>query len=93
MERELSSKKVYLGEAKHSRADRDDGKRFIVRADEKLTAFIELEAAIAACGELSGQAGEIFAKLGGADPTLNRRDGLRPLGSSPLPDPQFQRIN
>jgi hypothetical protein len=27
-------------------AHRDDGKRFIVRADEKLTAFLELEAAI-----------------------------------------------
>src|SRR5438876_8429653 len=27
-------------------AHRDDGKRFIVRADEKLTAFVELEAAI-----------------------------------------------
>jgi len=27
-------------------AHRDDGKRFVVRADEKLTAFIELEAAI-----------------------------------------------
>jgi hypothetical protein len=26
-------------------AHRDDGKRFIVRADEKLTAFLELEAA------------------------------------------------
>jgi len=25
---------------------RDDGKRFIVHADEKLTAFVELEAAI-----------------------------------------------
>ena len=25
---------------------RDDGKRFIVRADEKLTAFVELERAI-----------------------------------------------
>jgi hypothetical protein len=25
---------------------RDDGKRFVVRADEKLTAFLELEAAI-----------------------------------------------
>jgi hypothetical protein len=24
----------------------DDGKRFVVRADEKLTAFLELEAAI-----------------------------------------------
>jgi hypothetical protein len=27
-------------------AHRDDGKRFIVRADEKLTAFVELEAAV-----------------------------------------------
>ena len=29
-------------------AHRGDGKRFVVRADEKLTAFLELEAAIAA---------------------------------------------
>jgi hypothetical protein len=27
-------------------AHRDDGKRFVVRADEKLTAFLELESAI-----------------------------------------------
>jgi hypothetical protein len=27
-------------------AHRDDGKRFVVRADEKLTAFVELESAI-----------------------------------------------
>jgi hypothetical protein len=27
-------------------AHRDDGQRFVVRADEKLTAFLELEAAI-----------------------------------------------
>jgi hypothetical protein len=27
-------------------AHRDDGRRFIVRADEKLTAFVELERAI-----------------------------------------------
>jgi hypothetical protein len=27
-------------------AHRDDGKRFIVRADDKLTAFLELETAI-----------------------------------------------
>jgi hypothetical protein len=30
---------------------RGDGKRFVVRADEKLTAFVELEAAIRACGD------------------------------------------
>ena len=29
------------------------GKRFIVRADEKLTAFLELESAIRGCGELA----------------------------------------
>src|SRR5436189_6451075 len=29
-------------------AHRDDGKRFVVRADEKLTAFLELEAEIRA---------------------------------------------
>ena len=35
-------------------AYRDDGKRFVVRADEKLTAFIELQSAIqaAASGSL-----------------------------------------
>jgi hypothetical protein len=31
----------------------DYEKRFILRADEMLTAFVELEAAIRACGELS----------------------------------------
>jgi hypothetical protein len=34
-------------------AHRGDGKRYVVRADEKLTAFVELEAAICVCGELS----------------------------------------
>jgi hypothetical protein len=27
-------------------AHRDDGKRFVVRADEKLTTFVELESAV-----------------------------------------------
>jgi hypothetical protein len=34
-------------------AHRDDGKRFIVRSDEKLTAFLELESAIRPCAELA----------------------------------------
>jgi hypothetical protein len=34
-------------------AHRDDGKRLAARADEKLTAFLELESAIWACGELA----------------------------------------
>jgi hypothetical protein len=33
-------------------AHRDDGQRFVVHADEKLTAFMELESTICACGEL-----------------------------------------
>ena len=32
-------------------AHRGDGKRFVVHADEKLTAFVELEWATRACGE------------------------------------------
>ena len=31
-------------------AHRGDGKRFVVRADEKLTAFVELESVIRTCG-------------------------------------------
>jgi hypothetical protein len=34
-------------------AHRDDGKCLAARADEKLTAFLELESAIWACGELA----------------------------------------
>jgi hypothetical protein len=33
-------------------AQRDDGKRLVVRADEKLTAFLKPETAIRGCGEL-----------------------------------------
>jgi hypothetical protein len=31
-------------------AHRGNGKRFVVRADEKLTAFVELESAMRGCG-------------------------------------------
>jgi hypothetical protein len=34
-------------------AHRNDGKRFVVRADEKLSAFLELESAICAFGEFT----------------------------------------
>jgi hypothetical protein len=34
-------------------AHRDDERRFVVRADEKLTAFMQLESAIRPGGELS----------------------------------------
>jgi len=39
-------------------AHRDDGKRFVVRADEKLTAFLELEAAIRAARGATFRAGD-----------------------------------
>jgi hypothetical protein len=35
-------------------AHRDDGKRFVVRADEKLTAFLELQSAVHERGERLG---------------------------------------
>jgi hypothetical protein len=34
-------------------AHRDDGKRFVVHADEKLTAFLELESTIRGLGSLT----------------------------------------
>jgi hypothetical protein len=34
-------------------ADRDDGKRFVVHAVEKLTAFVELESAICVGGDFA----------------------------------------
>jgi hypothetical protein len=39
---------IWIADAHH-----DDGKRYVVRADEKLTAFLELESAIRACRELA----------------------------------------
>ena len=36
---------IWIADADH------DGKRFVVRPDEKLDAFLKLEAAIRACGE------------------------------------------
>jgi hypothetical protein len=49
----LNAKDDAISAATRVFAHRGDGKRFIVRADEKLTAFIELESAIRARGELS----------------------------------------
>jgi len=37
-------------------------KRFVVRADEKLTAFVGFESATRGCRELACQADEIFGK-------------------------------
>jgi hypothetical protein len=35
-----------------TKRQRNAGKRFVVRADEKLTAFVEVESAIRSCREL-----------------------------------------
>ena len=45
-------------------AHRDDGKRFVVRADEKLTAFVELESAIRQLAGTCLTTGRDFSKLG-----------------------------
>ena len=60
-------------------AHRSDGKRFVVHAGGKLTAFLELESAIRACGKLPRQAGEIFPKLAGYENTHSTT--LSDLGS------------
>jgi hypothetical protein len=41
---------IWIVDAHHG-----DGKRFVARADEKLTAFLELESVIRACRECSGR--------------------------------------
>jgi hypothetical protein len=68
-------------------AHRGDGKRFVVYADEKLTAFLELESAIEGRGELSRQVDRILSKLDVVKRIRIRRRTFPPLGSSPLPDP------
>jgi len=45
-------------------AHRGDGKRYVVRAEELLTAFIELESAIRACGEFVLTGWRDFSTLG-----------------------------
>ncbi len=46
---------IWIADAHHN-----DGKRFIVRADEKQSAFVDLESAICACGELPRRRGRVF---------------------------------
>jgi hypothetical protein len=43
LSRGFSRRTIFIADA-----HRDDGKRFVVRADEKLIAFVELESAISA---------------------------------------------
>jgi hypothetical protein len=45
---DANGRTIWIVDAHH-----DDGKRFIVQADEKLTALVELESACRACGKFS----------------------------------------
>jgi len=57
---------VERGEPNNANHNRSHGrKRFAAHADEKLTAFVELESVIHYCGELPRQVGDIFPKLTG----------------------------
>ena len=57
-------------------AHRDDGKRFVVRADELLTAFVELEAAIHS-RRLGSQQESTWRCCYPCPCSLQRRDHLR----------------
>jgi hypothetical protein len=45
-------------------AHRDDGRRFVMRADEKFTAFVELKSAIRVCAEFVLTGWPDFSRLG-----------------------------
>jgi hypothetical protein len=70
-------------------AHRRDGERFVVRADEILTAFLKLEAAIRIWTELACQADKIFGR-GYRNQSLNPGEGASPDSFFPLSDPQSQ---
>jgi len=73
-------------------AHRDNGKRFVVRADEKLTAFIELESAVRASRELAWQVDRIFsnyASLNGSE----SGGGFFPAGFFASSGPRNPTIN
>src|SRR5207249_8920895 len=71
---------------------RRDRKRFVVRADETLAAFVELEwarRATANCLDRPGRPANFF-KTQRRQKDLNQAEDFPPLSSSPSPDPQSQ---
>ena len=71
-------------------AHRDDGKRFIVRADEKVTAFLELE--IATSGQRDGFLGKgVFRAWGRTYALKFPRENFREQSGS-LPIDKLWRI-
>jgi hypothetical protein len=66
-------------------AHRDDGKRFVVRADEKLTAFMELESTVWNCAGAGLDQTSVLSHLAGKN--YKRRFGrghLSKIAHSPF---------
>jgi hypothetical protein len=59
-------------------AHRGDGKRFVARADEKLTAFLELELPIRVCGESCLTSGRISFKTWCRQTDSNQAEEISP---------------
>jgi hypothetical protein len=55
---DCTGRTIFVADVHHG-----DGKRFIVRADEKLTAFVEPESAILGSRRIVLKANEIFSRL------------------------------
>ncbi len=81
-------RKRRLTRARHLRNCASRWKHFIPRADEMLTAFLELGSAGGACGDLCLTSRRHFLQTRRRYTDLNQAEDISPLGSSPLPDPQ-----
>ena len=71
---------------------RGDGRRFVVRADEKLRRFWNWKPQFGLAPNWLDTL-ERFLPSSTSLTDVNQAEDFPPLGSSPLPDPQFQRIN
>jgi hypothetical protein len=67
-------------------AHRGDSKRFVARADEKLTAFLEFQSAIRTLRRIVLTDRRDFFKTRRRKKDLNQAEDFPPLGSSPAPD-------
>src|SRR6266498_1910939 len=70
-------------------AHRDTGKRFVVRSDERLAAFLELESVIRGCGNCLDKQADFF-QTRRPQTDLNQAEEFSPPSSSPPPDLQSQ---
>ena len=63
------------------------GKRFIVRADEQLTAFLDLESVIRDCRNFLDRAGEIFTRFATLNGSRIKVEDFLPAKFFDLSDP------